>query len=470
MSARQKLSGWRAVVGRVGRTGMLAALTVVTAPAWDSGSRAAAQFLGFPRGVVGGVQIDAHGVVSDLTAEVKAGQLAGMRERFAGGQGNFAEAADRRLISLKGLQAAIADSVRTGRDLPEEVLFLGGMTRVEYVMLYPEQNDIVIGGPAEPWQVSLSGSVVGTVSGRPVLYLDDLLAAFRTVERARQEGISCSIDPTQAGSVRLNQLLGQIGQLPQGADLRHLEPALREAFGPQLVTLTGLPTDSHMAQVLVAADYQMKRHGMGLHPEPIAGLPSYLQLVSRKAPKQLQSRFWMACDYDPLQHSADRLAWRISGPGIKTLTEQEAIADNGGRTQTGKVDPSAKKWVDGFTSQLDQLSRRETVFGELRNVMDLCVVAALIAGHDLERTSGCSLEVLRGSGDSLPLAQLGSPQVLPPQCSFVKTSNQWVVSASGGVMVDSWSVVQHTERASQLDDLRAEVALDTGSANSWLIQ
>jgi hypothetical protein len=232
MSARQKLSGWRAVVGRVGRTGMLAALTVVTAPAWDSGSRAAAQFLGFPRGVVGGVQIDAHGVVSDLTAEVKAGQLAGMRERFAGGQGAFAEAADRRLISLKGLQAAIAESVRTGRDLPEEVLFLGGMTRLEYVMLYPEQNDIVIGGPAEPWQVSPSGSVVGTVSGRPVLYLDDLLAAFRTVERARQEGISCSIDPTQAGSARLNQLLGQIGQLPQGADLRQLEPALREAFGP----------------------------------------------------------------------------------------------------------------------------------------------------------------------------------------------------------------------------------------------
>ncbi len=39
---------------------------------------------------------------------------------------------------------------------------------------------------------------------------------------------------------------------------------MREAFGPQLIKLTGVPSDSHFAQTLVAADYQMKRIGMGL--------------------------------------------------------------------------------------------------------------------------------------------------------------------------------------------------------------
>ena len=43
------------------------------------------------------------------------------------------------------------------------------------------------------------------------------------------------------------------------------------------------PTNSHFARVLVAADYRMKRLAMNLDPAPIAGFPSYVELLKTGA-------------------------------------------------------------------------------------------------------------------------------------------------------------------------------------------
>jgi hypothetical protein len=41
-----------------------------------------------------------------------------------------------------------------------------------------------------------------------------------------------------------------------------MESAMKEAFGPQKITITGVPANSHFARVLTAADYRMKRLAM----------------------------------------------------------------------------------------------------------------------------------------------------------------------------------------------------------------
>ena len=59
-----------------------------------------------------------------------------------------------RMISLKGLEQAVKKGLKDGTPgLPEEVRYLAGLQRIEYVFLYPEQNDIVIAGPGEGWKV-----------------------------------------------------------------------------------------------------------------------------------------------------------------------------------------------------------------------------------------------------------------------------------------------------------------------------
>ena len=89
-------------------------------------------------------------------------------------------------------------------------------------------------------------------------------------------GISCSIDPTPEG---IQQLRAHASRLKTIGDPQVTAAGIEQALGRQQVTFTGVPATSHFAGVLVAADYRMKRLGMGLDPSPVAQMPSYLQLM-----------------------------------------------------------------------------------------------------------------------------------------------------------------------------------------------
>lgn len=386
---------------------------------------------------VGGVEIDTNGALRNVTVDATE-ELSEFREQFVGATGELAQPTDMRLISLKAVRDLVHKSNTDGTIISEEAAYLGGLTRVQHIFVYPERNDIVLAGPAEPWKVGRNGSVVGIKSGKPVIHMDDLLNALKSVEAARQTGISVSIEPTQEGSQRLNRLLSQVKLNGAQVNWASLESAMREAFGPQQVLLNGVTPNSHMARVILAADYKMKLYGMNLVKAPVPGLPSYLEMVRNSSTRNLQSRWWMACDYKAIEHSEDKLAWRLTGPGIKTMTEEEHIASDGTYKSKGKADAVAQKWADLFTSKLDQLAVKEPVFGELRNIMDLCVVAAIIESNNLQDLANCDLSSIVGETSQVNLVDVQFPTSLDPQCSFVQTAQGFLVSASGGVEVNSW--------------------------------
>jgi hypothetical protein len=414
---------------------------------------------------VGGVRIDADGVLRTATREEQNQALDELRRQMVAPNGDFAQAKDLRMISLRKVQELILNSEKNREPLSQELLYLGGLTRIEYVFVYPDRQDIVIAGPSEPWTMGPAGSVVGTKSGRPVVYLEDLLTAFRYVSNARTTGVSVSIDPTEQGVRQLSNALAQAGA---NSNPSQLVPTLAQAFGPQMVKLQGIPAESHMARVLLAADYRMKLYGMNLSEPPVAGLPSYLEMIRNKATPstQLQSRWWMACDYDAVAHSRDRLAWRISGPGIKTLTEQEAYNASGQAQQTAKVDAVAKKWADVFTDKLDALATKDTVFGDLRNVMDLCVIAALIESQNLQSLAACDLTAILGDSAATQTPKLPIPTALDPQISLVQSVQGMLVAASGGVMIESWQVATNTVENDSVAKTRLDAA-PWSQSESW---
>lgn len=419
----------------------------------------------FRQPIVGGVRIDADGVMRAATMADQNQTLAELRQTLAGPQGELQAATATRMISLKNVQETLSQARKNNTEIPEETLFLGGLTRVENIYVYPERNDIVLSGPSEPWTVGVNGTVVGTKSGRPIVLLDDLLNAMKSVHNAERTGISVSIEPTEQGVVRLNQLLSQVRDASQ-ANWKRLEAAMCEAFGPQQIKLEGVSPDSHIARIILAADYKMKLYGMKLAEPPVAGLPSYLDMVRNTSSKDIQSRWWMACDYTAIEHSDDRLAWKITGPGIKTLTEQEQYAADGSVKGAGKADPIAKKWADTFTAKLDELSVKDPVFGQLRNVMDLCVVAAIIESNRLQDLASCDLSMILGDSADVETAKLNIPQSLDPQCSFVKANRGFLVSASGGVLVDSWQVASTAKPSTSL--VRTDAAKDwKNSGKIW---
>ena len=395
---------------------------------------------GGQQNAVGGVVVDPSGLIRTATTTELTEHLAAVRKAVASHVAPSVGEAGTRMISLSKLQSALKASEESGESISDEMRFLAGLQRIEYVFVYPETSDIVIAGPAEPWQVRDDAAVVGVLSGMPVMTLDDLVVAFQSVESARAEGLSCSIEPTAEGRLRLNALLKNF-KLRPGQNPAALEPAMREAFGPQPILLTGIDKQSHYARTLVAADYQMKRIAMNLQPSMVDGLPSYLTIAKgQRHSASANPRWWMACNYDALSRTEDKLAWKLSGQGVKTMTDNDLIDQQGNAAAANQSDPLAKKWADAMTQHFDSLARARAVFGELRNCIDLSVIATLIVQEQLATRAGCDLSYLTGSVET---ANYAVPQAIDPECSFVKGRSGWVVTASGGVDVNAFDVVSN---------------------------
>lgn len=423
-----------------------------------------AQF--FRQGVVGGVSVDAAGVVQAASAVEQNNELSELRRAVAGAAGDVAKQNNLRMISLKRLQQAMVEARKDGKPLPEEMQFMAGLQRIEFVFVYPQENDIVLAGPAEGWTVRSDASVVGTKSSRPVVHLEDILTAFRTVEAARQAPISVSIDPTPEGEVRLNQFLKQFPVVQRGFNPAGLEAGMREAFGPQQVKFTTVSTDTRMAQTLVAADYRMKLLAMNLEESPVKGLPSYLEMIRNGGTQKTQPRWWIACDYDAVRHSQDKLAWHLDGRGVKAMSEEEFVDAQGNRSSAaGNVNKVAQKWADQFTEKFDELCKFNASFGELRNVIDMSVVATVIAAHGLDQAAGCDLSVLRGTAGNIDNHGLTTPKTIPPHCSFVKSNAGWIVSASGGVEINPWQIAAQKLKADE--QLVSKRPASAAGSNWW---
>ncbi|MGH7136638.1 MAG: DUF1598 domain-containing protein [Pirellulales bacterium] len=419
----------------------------------------------FVRQAVGGISIDAKGVLANAERDHN-----GLRQFWIDllrpVPENVNHQVPLRKISLRGL-AKLIGGLDDKASLPDDVRFLAGLQRVEYVMVYPQLNDIVLVGFGEGWKVDNRGNVVGQTTGRPVMQLDDLLVALRTAEQAGREAITCSIDPTDEGLARLKQIGFQF--IGKDINPQTVGQAMEKALGPQRISFHVVPPTSRFAHVLLAADYRMKRLGMNFDPPPVRGLPSYLTLIKGSAANvklNVLPRWWLTTNYEPLLADNDGLAWKLRGQGVKAMSEDEFLGPDGSRTQTGKASPAAQKWADLMTKKYDELSLREPVFGELRNCMDLAVIAALIAKENLAAKASLDLSPLLDA-DHYPLEAFNVPKQVDTKASYVHGAAGYIISASGGVELNTWGEASRKETTRELEPLRSQVAEGRGQDWWW---
>jgi hypothetical protein len=415
-------------------------------------------------GAVGGVVIDANGAVQRAEHRDVEELRDARRAVVKGLAGDIARPSELRKISLRRLDAHLAQHASQNKPLSSDVLHLAGLQRVEYVFAYPALNDIVLAGPAEGWTVNDAGNVVGANSGAAVLQLVDLIAALRTVDEMRAgELISCSIDPTPDGLQRFVRLMrGNRGSASAG-----LLEQMEQAVGPQTVTLTGVSPNSHFAQVLVAADWQMKRIGMGLIPSPVEGLTSYLELLkggSKSSRRNPLPRWWIAYGEQPVERDADGLGWRISRPGIRVCTADGRLESDGRISTQKETDPTAKQWADAMTAHYDELALAEPVFAQLRGCMDLALVTAVLASGDLLAHVNLQLPMMLDDS-RLQLAEYRVPKSVDSHASAIQKGRAWIVSVSGGVEFDVPRVINAAEV--QADVRGARIQASPNHIKSW---
>ncbi len=89
--------------------------------------------------------------------------------------------------------------------------------------------------------------------------------------------------------------------------------------------------------------------------------------------------------------------------------------------------------------------------------MDLAVVAALVASADLGNVAGFGMPLLTDEA-AVTMGAFRVPQTVESEASIVRVGRRWVVSISGGVEMDGYSVLGRVERGDGPASARSQAA------------
>jgi hypothetical protein len=447
-------------------------ISTVATETWAENGGGEADIRPFP----GGVLVDAAGtlrlksrppITRDLAA--KRGVAAPVNAHVSG---DARRASPLRYISLPRLEREIARRQAAGEPLEASMLTLAGLQRVQFVFVYPESGDLVLAGPAGDWQVDLEGRILSVKTGAAVVRLDDLLVLLRRGADAADSHFGCSINPRQEALAKTQAFLASSSVRPlQPGQRKRWLGELRDTVGLQDIEVFGIDPASRAASVLVEADYHMKLIGMGL-ADGVDGVESYLDTIDVAArgspPPMSVLRWWFTLNYDSIDSSPAGDAYELVGPGVRVLSENELLAEQGQRVHTGQSEPLNRQFAESFTAHFAELATKYPVYSELRNIFDLAMAVALIqSNHLAERVEW--LPGLLTDAEQLQLPQSPVPRQVETVVNHRVINRRHIVAGvSGGVMVapnDVLKIARKVDDAGQLMGTMQKVP--NASHESW---
>ncbi|MCE9606915.1 MAG: DUF1598 domain-containing protein [Planctomycetia bacterium] len=423
----------------------------------------------------GGVFVDATGGMKPIVDAEQLARLGSLRREAARGTAGVSarSTSSLRKVSLTRLERELQLRAARGLAPTEELATLAGLQKIQYVLVYPESGDVVLAGPAGDWYVGRENRLLAVDTDRPVVLLDDLVNLMRR-EFLAGGNFGCSIDPTPEGLQKVTAFVTESNKKPlaPGARPKWMD-GLRDALGPQKITVDGLDPTTRAARILVEADYRMKLVGIG-REESVPNVPSYLDMVKKSKgtpPAMDLLRWWFTLNYDALLTSPEHDVYELRGQGIKLLSENEFLAARGQRVQSGRSDNLNQEFAVNFTKNFPLLAQKYPIYAELQNIFDLALVCAV-----LKQDGVCDRIEWQRSG-------FMNPRVVQIEHGFTPTTVDTVVnsreiskslivaSVSGGVTVDVTPVAQpksmEVDSRGQLLKLRQSVAPKELANSAW---
>jgi hypothetical protein len=168
-------------------------------------------------------------------------------------------------------------------------------------------------------------------------------------------------------------------------------------------------------------------------------------------------RWWLEPDFQPLLRDREGLSWQLRGASVKALTEEDYLMNSGARGHTGKASPTAQRWASLMTAKYGELAVADPIFGQLRNCMELAIVAALLGKENLPQKAEADLSTLLDSG-RLEVDRFPAPQQVDSQASMLQKGSKWIISASGGVKISPWVADEKAEQSEALATPRSKAA------------
>ena len=288
------------------------------------------------------------------------------------------------LISLRRFYESAREYRKNWSNLPSELRYPGGISRVHGFVFSRDGRDIVLVGAqaADP---------------RDRIDIDNLILVLRSVWRD--------------------------GSWPAVS----LDPIPDRFEGPQYARILNVPKDSVLARIMLDADYAMKEIMLGHRRMDSVGFRPMVDRIAGVSDSKFLSRFW----FKPMPLSPGSVS--VSGSGRSVLFEtgvelqtEAMVIRKGQISGTGSANAVAEDAARQFTDLFPILQRRSDiaprgVFIRLQSLIDLASVATIwrVAGIDSSLLDGLA---------ALPYLELTGSETVP---SFYAAVNVPMRDGSG---------------------------------------
>lgn len=335
----------------------------------------------------GGILVDPSGLVTERTEQQQEDDawldnlevlLADESQQATAAQASVAQwrlPARHRCVSLRGVAQQVLRTRVSGQAIDDELRYLAGLSRIEFVVLVPQQRDVVLIGPVSGIE-SHHGWLRDRRTGLPTLRLDFFAACAAAVVAG--EPFGCSIDPAPdslATAARVSEAIRR-GEIPLG----RAAESLRLALGEQAIRVFGTAGDTPLAHLMVEADRHMKQMALGVQPMP-PGSRNYLDVVEQHMelgpPDGQLLRLWFTGAPQAVRVGSQGTVYQLDGRPMKLASETQLAGADGARLET-QDDVRLLAFVDAFNDDLGEIIRKYPAYGGLQSVYQVAAVAELV--------------------------------------------------------------------------------------------
>ena len=422
----------------------------------------------------GGVEVDALGVLTNLKIPANAHELDQKRLQAAAASLNqdIQQPSNFRKVSLTRLEAEVAKLRAVNKPIPADMAFLGGLTQITHVFFYPETKDVVVAGPAEGIYINGLNRAVGMKTGRAAIQLQDLVVALRAFapNGPKTQIISCSFDPTQEGLQRMQKAMQHVAKNFRPGDEEAVVNLYKEATGYQTITIKGVSPKTHFAHTMAEADYAMKLIGLGLRDTPVKITTFVDKTKPRFAKSNALTRWFFQPDYSCVHMTEDKRSMQLVGNGVKLVGEDESVSAAGNRKGRGAMNPASKAFTSSFTRMYGKLAEQDPLFAELRNLIDLSIVAAFIQKMDFYSQADWELATF-GDESIVPVENRYPLKKVAPVINAFYKGSSFMTPIAGGVSIQPRVALNsdriNLDETGDIQKTRDSVAVDLLEDGQW---
>ncbi len=285
-----------------------------------------------------------------------------------------------RAVSLNRLQKRLQDA--QGQLKRSHIAMqLGGVNEIIGFMQDECNQDIILLGYTD--------------TSFPAIYTEDLVVALRNawLKYADLRGNTyyysnpgCSIDPDQQVMLKLSKLGGEVLSRRSIEESRKVLSEWHSICRqPQNVRIMGIPFNSHFAEVMVRADYDMKNIVNGTDSVEISGLHSLVEMketqvfekILNKKPISItlsMNRFWFYPGENKYEESEGMVLIRQCP--VLLLTENEYNSSD------KKVDSLANQFAHNVTVHYGELAQERVIYNKLKTLFRLVCIAKILKYRD----------------------------------------------------------------------------------------